>query len=60
MNNLSIAYTGPNKLYDGVTFAPGASNFREWIDRRFNHHRLRNNAEQVQAYSANLDFEKHQ
>lgn len=59
MHNLSIAHTGHNNLYDGITLRLAHQYFEESrIDRRFNHHRLRTNLEQVNAYSANLDFEK--
>jgi hemoglobin/transferrin/lactoferrin receptor protein len=59
MNNLSIAHTSNNKVYDRMTLRLAQQYFEESrIDRRFNHHRLRTNLEQVQAYSGNLDFER--
>lgn len=59
MNNLAITHTSNNKVYDRMTLRLAQQYFEESrIDRRFNHHRLRTNLEQVQAYSGNLDFEK--
>jgi hemoglobin/transferrin/lactoferrin receptor protein len=59
MNNLSVTYFGENKLFDYMTIRLAQQNFEESrIDRRFNHHRLRTQLERVDAYSANLDFEK--
>jgi hemoglobin/transferrin/lactoferrin receptor protein len=59
MNNLAITHFGQNKLYDYMTVRLAQQNFEESrIDRRFNHHRLRTQLERVNAYSANIDFEK--
>lgn len=59
MNNLSVTYFGENQLFDYMTIRLAQQNFEESrIDRRFNHHRLRTQLERVDAYSANIDFEK--
>ena len=59
MNNLSITHFGENKIYDYMTVRLAQQSFEESrIDRRFNHHRLRTQLERVDAYSANIDFEK--
>ncbi len=59
MNNLSITHKGNNKVYDRMAVRLAQQYFEESrIDRKFNHHRLRSNLEEVQAYSANMDFEK--
>lgn len=59
MNNFSVTHNGNNKVYDHMTIRLAQQYFEESrIDRKFNHHRLRTNLEQVQAYSANVDFEK--
>lgn len=59
MNNLSVTHNGNNKVYDRMTVRLAQQYFEESrIDRRFNHHRLRTQLEEVQAYSANVDFEK--
>jgi hemoglobin/transferrin/lactoferrin receptor protein len=59
MNNLSMTHAGNNKVYDIMTVRLAQQEFEESrIDRRFNHHRLRTNLEQVMAYSANIDFER--
>lgn len=59
MNNLSATHTSYNKVYDRMTLRVAQQYFEESrIDRKFNHHRLRTNLEQVQAFSGNLDFEK--
>lgn len=60
MNNLTVEHTNSNALYDGMSIRLAHQYFQESrIDRRFNHHRLRTQLEEVHAYSANLDFEKH-
>jgi hemoglobin/transferrin/lactoferrin receptor protein len=60
MNNLMINHQGRNKIYDRMTIRLAQQYFEESrIDRRFNHYRLRINIENVQAYSANFDFEKY-
>lgn len=59
MNNLSATHTASNFWFDRVIFRLAQQTFEESrIDRRFNHHRLRTQAEEVQAYSANIDFER--
>lgn len=59
MNSLAITHVGMNKVYDRMTIRIAEQYFEESrIDRKFNHHRLRTNLEQVQAYSANADFDK--
>lgn len=59
MNNLMVTNHQGNKVYDRMTIRLAQQYFEESrIDRRFNHHRLRTNLEEVQAYSANVDFEK--
>lgn len=59
MNNLSATHNGNNKAYDHMRIRFAQQRFEESrIDRRFNHHRLRTNLEEVQAYSVNADFEK--
>ncbi|TVR40729.1 MAG: TonB-dependent receptor [Cryomorphaceae bacterium] len=59
MNNLHVSHTQPTFLYDGMSLRLAHQYFEESrIDRRFNHHRLRTQLEEVQAYSVNLDFEK--
>lgn len=59
MNNLSLTHHGNNKAYDFVTVRLAQQHFEESrIDRRLNHHRLRTNLEEVEAYSANIDFSK--
>jgi hemoglobin/transferrin/lactoferrin receptor protein len=59
MNNLTIAHSSFNKLYDHMTIRLAQQYFEESrIDRRFNHHRLRTQLEEVMAYSVNIDFEK--
>ena len=59
MNNLSVAYTGENSLFDGMTIRLAHQFFEESrIDRDFNNPIRRSRVENVQAYSANLDFFK--
>ncbi len=59
MNNLMVTHVQSNKLYDRMTIRLAQQYFEESrIDRRFNHHRLRTQLEEVAAYSANIDFEK--
>jgi hemoglobin/transferrin/lactoferrin receptor protein len=59
MHNLSITYSKANKVFDQMSLRLAQQYFEESrIDRRFNHHRLRTQLEEVRAYSANLDFEK--
>jgi hemoglobin/transferrin/lactoferrin receptor protein len=59
MQNLAIDYKKANKIMDLAQLKMAYQNFEESrIDRRFNHHRLRTNLEEVKAYSVNLDFTK--
>ncbi len=59
MNQLSFRSDLRNILYDSMILRLSQQFFEESrIDRKFNHHRLRTNLEEVQAYTANLDFEK--
>ena len=59
MNNLSAAYTGTHRLFDGMTLRLAQQYFEESrIDRDFNDPIRRSRVEKVQAYSANLDFFK--
>lgn len=60
MNNVMVTHNQSNKLYNRMTLRLAQQYFEESrIDRRFNNERLRTNLEEVQAYSANLDFEKY-
>lgn len=59
MHLLSATHHSPTRLYDRMTVRLAQQYFEESrIDRRFGHHRLRTQREQVRAYSANADFEK--
>lgn len=62
MNNLSISKMGNHKLFDQATLRLALQTFEESrIDRNFSggqRFRLRNNLEEVKAFSANLDFVK--
>lgn len=59
MNHLAVTYSKANALFDRMSLRLAQQFFEESrIDRRFNHHRLRTQMEEVYAYSANLDFEK--
>jgi hemoglobin/transferrin/lactoferrin receptor protein len=59
MNNLTISQNSQNKLYNHMSIRLAHQYFEESrIDRRLNHHRLRTQLEEVQAYSANIDLEK--
>jgi hemoglobin/transferrin/lactoferrin receptor protein len=59
MNNITVLHTFSNKLYDRMKMIAAQQYFEESrIDRRFNHHRLRTQLEEVRAYSLNIDFEK--
>ncbi len=59
MNNLMVTHNQGNKVYDRMTIRLAQQYFEESrIDRRFNHHRLRTQLEEVNAYSVNTDFEK--
>lgn len=59
MNHLSILHQKDTKIYDKLAIQLAQQTFEESrIDRRFNHHRLRTNLENVQAFSMNVDLEK--
>jgi hemoglobin/transferrin/lactoferrin receptor protein len=59
MNNLSATHESENRWFDHFTLRLAHQYFEESrIDRRWNHHRLRTQLEEVDAVSANLDFEK--
>ncbi len=59
MNNLNVTYSQPNWAFDQASVRLAHQYFEESrIDRRFNHHRLRTQLEEVVAYSVNLDFQK--
>jgi hemoglobin/transferrin/lactoferrin receptor protein len=59
MNNLSINYSKKTPYFDQMTFRFAQQYFQESrIDRGFNQHRLRTQLEEVNAWSANFDFEK--
>lgn len=59
MNNFSVTHHAYNRLFDHFTARLAHQRFEESrIDRKWNHHRLRTQLEKVNAYSANLDFEK--
>jgi hemoglobin/transferrin/lactoferrin receptor protein len=62
MNNLTIAYTHKNILFDRMTIRLAQQYFEESrIDRNFSGNqrfRLRTQLEKVDAYSATIDFEK--
>ncbi|GAA5521863.1 TonB-dependent receptor [Aliifodinibius salicampi] len=59
MNTLNIDYTGQTKWYDKVS----AVFSRQWFqesrnDRKFENTKLRNREENVDVYTANIDFDK--
>jgi hemoglobin/transferrin/lactoferrin receptor protein len=61
MHNLRFDHknVSGNGFYDDLNIRLAYQYFEESrIDRRFNHHRLRTQLEQVDAYSLNIDFEK--
>ena len=62
MNHLSVIQTANNRIYDSMVLRLAHQYFEESrIDRNFSREqrfRLRTNLEEVEAYSANLDFEK--
>jgi len=59
MNHLAVTYSKANAFFDRMSLRLAQQYFEESrIDRRFNHHRLRTQLEEVRAYSVNLDFEK--
>jgi len=59
LGNFSINKIGNGKVYDKVQFTGAYQNFEESrFDRKFGNETLYINTESVDAYSANLDFEK--
>lgn len=59
MNNLTAAHQGKGRLYDKMTVRLAHQFFEESrIDRDLNDSERRSRIEKVNAYSANLDFEK--
>lgn len=59
MNNLNITNTGSNNIYDKFTLRLAQQSFEESrIDRSLNSDERNAAIEQVEAYSANLDFTK--
>jgi len=59
MNNLNVTHTGNNNAYDKMTLRLAQQSFEESrIDRSLNNDDRNSAMEQVQAYSANLDFTK--
>lgn len=59
MNLIQMKYQKSNRLFDHLNVRLAQQFFEESrIDRRFNQNRLRNQLEQVWAYSANTDFQK--
>ncbi|MBP6172982.1 MAG: TonB-dependent receptor [Saprospiraceae bacterium] len=59
MNNLSITHTSASLLYDQMTFRVAHQFFEESrIDRDLNNNNRHLRTERVNAYSANLDFNK--
>jgi hemoglobin/transferrin/lactoferrin receptor protein len=59
MNNFSIAHSSNNVIYDQMTLRLAQQSFEESrIDRSLNQTRRRRRVENVEAYSANLDFTK--
>ncbi len=61
MNNLAVRHTGKSKIYDQVTLRLAQQTFGESrVDRSLNKNGRSVRAEEVQAYSANLNFIKSQ
>ncbi|MCB2222468.1 MAG: TonB-dependent receptor [Bacteroidetes bacterium] len=59
MNNLSITHNGNNVIYDQMTIRLAQQYFEESrIDRDFNGTMRYNRLEKVDAYSANIDFQR--
>ncbi len=59
MNNLNISHQAKQGIYDQVSLRLAQQSFEESrIDRALNDNELNDNAEEVQAYSVNLDFTK--
>lgn len=58
-NNLKISHTGKNNLYDQMTIRLAQQSFVESrIDRSLNSNERNTQTENVEAYSANIDFIK--
>jgi hemoglobin/transferrin/lactoferrin receptor protein len=59
MNMVSVNFSKKNRVFDHASIRVAQQRFEESrIDRRFNHHRLRTQVEEVHAYSINADFDK--
>ena len=59
MNNLNITHKGSNKLYDQMTIRLAQQSFLERrISRSLNNNLQTTGTENVEAYSANIDFAK--
>ncbi|MDX1652969.1 MAG: TonB-dependent receptor [Brumimicrobium sp.] len=59
MNRINLTHSSGNKIYDHLKIHLAHQQFEESrIDRKFNKSRLRNQVEEVAAYSANVDLEK--
>ncbi len=59
MNNLNISHSGSTPVYDQMSLRIAQQSFEESrIDRSLNNNERTTNAENVEAYSANLDFTK--
>lgn len=59
MNRLGITHSRSNKVYDQMQIIMAQQRYNESRhDRRFNNKRIRNQYEQVDAYSINIDFDK--
>jgi len=59
MNNLDVLHTGNNKVYDKMRINIAYQYFQESrIDRDLNRPTRRTNTDEVDAISANIDFEK--
>jgi hemoglobin/transferrin/lactoferrin receptor protein len=59
MNNLNITHTGKNKIYDQISLRLAQQSFEESrIDRTLNRNDRNTNVDNVEVYSANLDFTK--
>ncbi|GGH71633.1 TonB-dependent receptor plug domain-containing protein [Phaeocystidibacter marisrubri] len=59
MNNLSATHYGRNSIYDEMTIRVAQQHFEESrIDRSLNKSDRTTNAEEVEAYSVNIDFNR--
>jgi hemoglobin/transferrin/lactoferrin receptor protein len=59
MHHIGITHQHKTSFYDQLNLRVAYQNFQESrIDRRFNHHRLRTQSEEVDAFSVNVDFVK--